>query len=331
MVGVLRHAASMPRDADTSIAAAEWTGVAGYERFRAKYSYTTADPSRFQAGLRTATVDGVRIGAWTTTPVSGVGHRPGEDPSALLITVASGSLRYALGARVVDAERGSIHLLSTIESVRFTIREPSRMLLVRVPSAFLRETQRAATARSIGPVSNTRITAGLSSLVEQVLDPDVGGAESPAARAVRSIALAAIEDSVPDTPDLGLRDRILDHIERRLGDPDLGPQSIADEFGISLRWVHHVFNVEHTTVARHIRVRRLEGVAALLRNDRRLPRIGALAERSGFASRDHLTRAFKARFGTTIGEYAALAAEGRAPQAADAGAETELDPAGRIG
>jgi hypothetical protein len=54
------------------------------------------------------------------------------------------------------------------------------------------------------------------------------------------------------------------------------------------------------------------------------------AHRSGFASRDHLTRAFEARFGTSIGEYAALAAEGRAPQPVDAGTE-QAGSADRLG
>ena len=130
---------------------------------------------------------------------------------------------------------------------------------------------------------------------------------------------------MPDTSEHDLRGRILEHIERHIGDLDLGPQSIAGEFGISLRWVHHVFNVDGASVARHIRERRLDVVAAQLQSDRRFPRIGALAERTGFASRDQLTRAFKARYGVTIAEYAALASEGRAPAPVPRGDEPDED------
>ena len=146
-----------------------------------------------------------------------------------------------------------------------------------------------------------------------MLDPVIGGSTSPAARAVRALAVAALEDSVPEAAEHDLRSQILEYIERRLADPDLGPQSIASAFGISLRWVHHVFNVEGASVARHIRERRLDMVAAQLQSDRRFPRIGALAERSGFAARDQLTRAFKARYGMTIAEYAERASEGCPP------------------
>jgi AraC-like DNA-binding protein len=88
-----------------------------------------------------------------------------------------------------------------------------------------------------------------------------------------------------------------------------------------------VFNVDGASVARHIRERRLDLVAAQLRSDRRFPRIGSLAERTGFASRDQLTRAFKARFGVTIAEYAALASEGRAPRPLVRDADDEEDAA----
>jgi AraC-like DNA-binding protein len=199
------------------------------------------------------------------------------------------------------------------------------MLRVSVPGAFLPQEVRAATSASIGPVPVTRVTSGLTSLVEQVLDPTIGGASSPAARAVRALAVAALEDSVPEAAEHDLRSQILEYIERHLSDPDLGPQSIASAFGISLRWVHHVFNVDGASVARHIRERRLDVVAAQLQTDRRFPRIGALAERTGFASRDQLTRAFKARYGVTIAEYAALASEGRAPQPQPRGEESETD------
>jgi AraC-like DNA-binding protein len=292
----------------------EWDGQPGFERFSAAGRFAVPDPRRFRGTWRSAVVDGVQVGEWSTSPISGV-ERPTRDTGrVLLIAVVEGSLRYWSDGRAVDARSGSMHLLSSADQIRFAVPEPSRLLRISVPSAFLPQEVRVATAASIGPVPSTRVTSGLTSLVEQVLDPIVGGPASPAARAVRALAVAAIEDSVPDTAEHDLRSRILEHIERRIGDPDLGPQTIAGEFGISLRWVHHVFNVDGASVARHIRERRLDVVAAQLQTDRRFPRIGALAERTGFASRDQLTRAFKARFGVTIAEYAALASEGRAPQ-----------------
>jgi AraC-like DNA-binding protein len=184
---------------------------------------------------------------------------------------------------------------------------------VIVPNGVLPADLRHATAAALGPLPPTRITAGLNALVDQVLDPAVGGAASAAAGAIRPLAVAVIEEAAPGATDQDLRGRMLQHIQRHIGEPDLGPQSIASEFGVSLRWVHAVFNVAGSSVAKHIRGRRLDLVAEQLRESRRFPRIAALAERYGFASRDQLTRSFKARYGVTIAEYAVLAAEGRAP------------------
>jgi len=290
-------------------------GQAGFDRFGSAGRFAVPDVRRFRSTWRAVAVDGVRVGEWTTSPISGA-ERPSLEGggSVRLLALLEGSLRYWTDGRAFDARAGSMHLLSSGDQVRFAVPEPSRLLRITVPSAFLPPEIRMATAGSLGPVPATRVTSGLTSLVEQVLDPEVGGAACAAARAVRAVAVAALEDSVPETADHDLRGRILEHVERRIGDPDLGPQSIAAEFGISLRWVHHVFNVDGASVARHIRERRLDVVAAQLQSDRRFPRIGALAERAGFASRDQLTRAFKARFGVTIAEYAALASEGRPPR-----------------
>ncbi|MGT2427039.1 AraC-like ligand-binding domain-containing protein [Amnibacterium kyonggiense] len=303
----------MRTSTDNSVPTAEWEGPAGFERFGMAGRFAVPDARRFRSSWRGLVVDGVQVGEWSTSPISGAQRPRREAAAVMLVHVAEGSMRYWSDGRAVDARSGTLHLLSAGDQIRFAVPEPSRMIRVTVPSAFLPQEVRAATAASVGQVPVSRVTSGLTSLVEQVLDPVHGGASSPAARAVRALAVAALEDSVPEAAEHDLRSQILDHIERHLADPDLGPQSISVAFGISLRWVHHVFNVDGASVARHIRERRLDMVAATLQSDRRFPRIGALAERSGFAARDQLTRAFKARYGMTIAEYAERAGEGRAP------------------
>lgn len=299
----------------------EWTGPAGFERLGAVGRFAVPDARRFTSTWRSLVVDGVQIGEWSTSPISGAQRPRREAPVVVLVAVLEGSMRYWSDGRAVDAPAGTLHLLSSTDQIRFAVPEPSRMLRIAVPAVFLPQEVRAATSSTVGQVPVSRVTSGLTSLVEQVLDPDIGGPASPAARAVRALAVAAVEDSVPEAAEHDLRSQILEHIERHLSDPDLGPQSIASAFGISLRWVHHVFNVDGASVARHIRERRLDMVAAQLQSDRRFPRIGALAERSGFAARDQLTRAFKARYGMTIAEYAERASEGRPPAPLDAEAE----------
>jgi len=298
---------------DQGVPYTEWDGSAGFERFSAAGRFAVPDPHRFRARWRRVVVDGVQVGEWATSPISGAQPPRRDGASVFLVAVLDGSVRYWSGGRTVEGGSRSLHLLSSAEPIRFAVPEPSRLLRVTVPGAFLPQGVRAATSRTVGEVPATRVTSGLTSLVEEVLDPTVGGAACPAARAVRALAVAALEDSVPEAGEQDLRGQILEHIERHLDDPDLSPQTIASAFGISLRWVHAVFNVDGASVARHIRERRLDVVAAQLQRDRRFPRIGALAEQSGFGARDQLTRAFKARYGMTIAEYAEQASAGRAP------------------
>ena len=311
----------MRTSTEQGVPSIEWDGSAGFARFSTAGRFAVPDPGRFRARWRRAVVDGVQVGEWTTSPISGAQPPRRDAASAFLVAVRDGSVRYWSGGRTVEGRRGSLHLLSSMEPIRFAVPEPSRLLRVTVPGAFLPQGVRAATSRTVGEVPATRVTAGLTSLVEEVLDPAGGGAASPAARAVRALAVAALEDSVPEASERDLRGQILEHIERHLDDPDLSPQTIASVFGISLRWVHAVFNVDGASVARHIRERRLDIVAAQLQRDRRFPRIGALAEQSGFGARDQLTRAFKARYGMTIAEYAERASAGRAPAPLESGEE----------
>jgi AraC-like DNA-binding protein len=303
----------MRTSTDYSVPTVEWDGPAGFERFGATGRFAVPDAKRFRSTWRGVVVDGVQVGEWATSPISGAQRPRREAPAVFLVAVVEGSMRYWSDGRAIDARSGSLHIIASTDQIRFAVPEHTRVLRVAVPGAFLPQEVRAATAGTIGQVPGSRVTTGLLSLVEQVLDPTMGGASSPAARAVRALAVAALEDSVPEVAEHDLRSQILEFIERHLADPDLGPQSIATSFGISLRWVHHVFNVDGASVARHIRERRLDMVAATLQSDRRFPRIGALAERSGFAARDQLTRAFKARYGMTIAEYAERASEGRPP------------------
>jgi AraC-like DNA-binding protein len=307
------------RSTDTRVPVVELDGASGLQRMRHLGRFAVPDPAGFRSTWRHATVDGVQLGEWSTSPISGAHPVDAGGPAVVLVRVAAGSVRYWSGGDVVDAPSGSIHLLNAADGVRFAVPEPSRIVRVMVPATLLPPEIRRATTAATGPMASTRITAGLTALVDQVLDPAVGGAASAAAGAIRPLAVAVIEDAVPDAAEQDLRGRIVEHIERRIGEPELGPQTIATEFGVSLRWVHSVFNVDGSSVARHIRERRLDLVAEQLRRDRRFPRIGALAEVYGFASRDQLTRSFKARYGVTIADSAVLAADGRAPSPAGDG------------
>ncbi|MFJ9811236.1 helix-turn-helix domain-containing protein [Streptomyces sp. NPDC101158] len=114
--------------------------------------------------------------------------------------------------------------------------------------------------------------------------------------------------------------RVLDHINRNLGDPDLSPERIARENRISVRYLHRLFEGEGTTVGRFVRQRRLEECKReLARRGGTAPTVSAVSQRWGFVYPAHFSRAFRAAYGISPREWRALRTaqddRGRAPAA----------------
>ncbi|GHJ94104.1 hypothetical protein SNE510_36230 [Streptomyces sp. NE5-10] len=101
--------------------------------------------------------------------------------------------------------------------------------------------------------------------------------------------------------------RVRDHINRNLGDPELSPESIARALGISVRYLHRLFEGEGTTVGQLVRQRRLEECGReLARRGRTAPTVSAVAQRWGFVSPAHFSRSFRAAYGVSPREWRAL-------------------------
>ncbi|WP_432088062.1 helix-turn-helix domain-containing protein [Streptomyces sp. bgisy095] len=116
-----------------------------------------------------------------------------------------------------------------------------------------------------------------------------------------------------------LMPRVLDHINRNLGDPDLSPESIARKHRISVRYLHRLFEGEGITVSRFIRRRRLEECGReLARRGGTAPTVSAVAQRWGFVNPAHFSRAFRAAYGVSPREWHGLrnAQDGPGPSAA---------------
>ncbi|WDM16181.1 helix-turn-helix domain-containing protein [Streptomyces lavenduligriseus] len=111
----------------------------------------------------------------------------------------------------------------------------------------------------------------------------------------------------PDTVSGALLSRIREHIDRNLGDPDLSPESIAQAHGMSVRYLHRLFEGEETTVCRLVQRRRLEECSReLARRGRATPSVSAVAHRWGFSSPAHFSRVFRAAYGVPPREWRAL-------------------------
>ena len=102
----------------------------------------------------------------------------------------------------------------------------------------------------------------------------------------------------------GSLQRIWRGIEAHLDDPDLSVAMIADQQGLSVRYVQKLFEESGESFSRYVRRRRLEQIRAELANPlNRDVSITTASFRWGFNDSATLSRAFRAEFGVSPREY----------------------------
>ena len=137
------------------------------------------------------------------------------------------------------------------------------------------------------PADGPRLGAVLSSLVAALL-----------ARTAEPVPCP------PPTPRAPLTPLIMAFIQQRLDDPELTPQSIAAAHGISLSYLHRLFEDESETVAAFVRRRRLERARFDLADPAQADTpVHAVAARWGFARATDFARAFRAAYGLAPGDF----------------------------
>jgi len=123
-----------------------------------------------------------------------------------------------------------------------------------------------------------------------------------------ALALTAdrIEHCGPTVRHIHLR-RIIEHIETNLADPTLNPTDIARRHGLSLCYLHKIFDVTGQTVSEYIRRRRLKRCCEdLMDPTSRHRHIGQLSRRCGFTDAAHFSHMFGDRYGQSPREFRKL-------------------------
>ena len=98
--------------------------------------------------------------------------------------------------------------------------------------------------------------------------------------------------------------RIRQIIDLGFADPDLTPAGVADRAGVSLRYLHLLFQDEPETVNARILRRRLEAVRDDLANPANTGvTISQICYAHGLSGAAYMSRAFRARFGLSPSAY----------------------------
>ncbi|MER6524001.1 helix-turn-helix domain-containing protein [Streptomyces sp. NPDC001508] len=137
----------------------------------------------------------------------------------------------------------------------------------------------------------------LCALVDEVVRAHPVRRAQLAGLAAEILGTLAVEQ-VGRRPAPALWERITASVQDRLREPGLSPQDIADQHGISLRYLHRLFQRQGTTVNTWVRTRRLEAAREELAQAGAAHRsIAAVAARWGFTNPSHFSRTFRETYG----------------------------------
>ncbi|MDT7839868.1 helix-turn-helix domain-containing protein [Streptomyces justiciae] len=194
----------------------------------------------------------------------------------------------------------------------------ARVLMVPRPLLRLGEAElRRITAKVVDDTTDSPaalLMPLLDGLVREI-DAVAPPAREGLARAVADLLAALAADRSTGTEAAGtgpsaatgqaaMLDRVKATIDARLAEPELSPGVLAAEHGISLRYLHKLFQEQGTTVGGWIRRRRLEACRAELARPSAADRtIAAVAARWGFASPTHFSHAFRKAYGVSPAQF----------------------------
>jgi AraC-like DNA-binding protein len=240
-------------------------------------------------------------------------HLVNEREECFLITVPElAEIRFEQDGKDVRCRPGAFLIERSHLPYEFSHRDPAALWVLKVPSAVLRaripRPERLAAlqidaGRSVGAlfVDTLRLAN------ERIQEMDEATRTMMGKHLIDLLAMAIESDErVLAGHSSSVRNAHLHRCEhfirRRLEDMRLTPQMVADGCGISLRYLHQIFEGEGITVSAYIRNQRLLMCDAMLRDPNCRKSISEIAYQSGFADQAQFSRNYRGRFGCTPSE-----------------------------
>lgn len=269
-----------------------------------------AEGGTYDATMRTDHLGALRITTVDCDP--GEVHRApryvarGDGGQVFVAVQASGTAQVEQDGRCTELRPGDIAFFETVRPYRTRFPQRFQLKIFAVPRGLLGQPEAALgrlTARALRPVGG--LTSLLSPFMSRLADTSESYsgpvAERLAESAVGLLAATAAQQLGTEQAGLPGADRVLllrvqRFIRWHLAEPDLTPAVVARAHGISVRYLHRLFEREGTTVGRWIRRLRLEECRRELLD---AASVGGVARRWGFSGTAHFGRAFRREYGTS--------------------------------
>jgi len=238
-------------------------------------------------------------------------------PSIQLVYAREGALKTRMGGRRFTVEPGQFVLLDNTRFYQMEMETAHECIDLMMPQAWL-ERHLPDPGALLSRPFETREGWGapLGALLETMLRGGLDDAPLP--RPLIAEQLGALlglatgfEDQVESRHRGQLARRILRRIERDFADPDLSPERVAAECGISKRYLQTLLAAVGTSFVAELNATRLDRASDLLTDARfKSLGIGDIAYRTGFLDPGYFARLFRKRFGITPRQWRS----GHAPQ-----------------
>jgi AraC family transcriptional regulator, positive regulator of tynA and feaB len=216
-----------------------------------------------------------------------------------------GSSTFTQGGRAGRLSPGDFALVDGALPFEFEFDGPFEQVSLTVPHdllAPLLTSPANATAvavrgdRGLGAVASGTL-AGLSRSAGGI---DRGISRPLAERVAGLVGLSLGAVAATSVGPRALTQLALDEVERSLADPELSPAIVADRIGVSVRYLHRLFEERGQSFGRHLLARRLERCRAALTDPAFLDlSVGEIGWRNGFADPSYLSRVYRRRYGVS--------------------------------
>jgi AraC-like DNA-binding protein len=238
-------------------------------------------------------------------------------PSIQLVYARRGALKTLMGGKRFTVEPGQFVLLDNTRFYQMEMDTEHEALDLMMPQGWLEKYLPDPEALLARPIeARSGWGAPLGALLETML---TGLDDTPLPRPLIAeqvghllgLATGFHEPAGSSRHRGQLARQILRRIESGYADPDLSPEAVAGEVGISKRYLQTLLAGSGTSFVQELNATRLDRASDMLSDPRAdgLP-VSEIAFRAGFLDAGYFTRLFRKRFGITPREWRA----GHAPQ-----------------